>query len=133
MYLILCPDYDKILYSFDNNSHSNVLSFGIIIESHNQQITNLLLLDLFFQIVLEEQSMEETPLPKGIAIEDEIKILRRKLKEHVHAPPASIVVNKMLMKKPYSLDCFKSMDEKEELLDEAIQCGNGDAILSVNI
>lgn len=37
----------------------------------------------------------------------------------------------MLLKKPYSLDCFRALHEKESLLQEAIQCGNGDAILAV--
>lgn len=82
--------------------------------------------------VLDEQSLKETPLPKTISIEDELKILRRKAQETYHAPPPpSTIITKMLMKKPYSLECFRALHEKEQLLDEAIASGNGDAVLAI--
>lgn len=82
--------------------------------------------------VLEEQSLKETPLPKTISVEEELKILRRKALETSYAPPStSSIVKKMLLKKPYSLECFRVLHEKESLLDEAIRSGNGDAILAV--
>lgn len=37
----------------------------------------------------------------------------------------------MLMKKPYSLECYRSFHEKTELLEEAVGSGNGDAVLAV--
>lgn len=78
-------------------------------------------------IVLEEQSLKETPLPKQLSAEDELKILRRRAQD----PPVSTVIRKMLLKKPYSLECFRALNEKESLLTEAIISGNGDAILAV--
>lgn len=81
--------------------------------------------------VLEEQSLKESPLPKNISVEDELKILRRKTQERYHAPPAAAAITQMLMKKPCSLHCFRGIHEKEALLDEAIVCGDGDAILTV--
>lgn len=85
-----------------------------------------------FLSVLEEQSMKETPLPKTIAIEDELKILRQKARETYHAPPPpSSIIERMLIKKPYSLECFRALHEKESLLDAAIKSGNGDAILAI--
>lgn len=82
--------------------------------------------------VLEEQSLKETPLPKTISPEEELKILRRKAQESCYAPPTSTsIIKKMLLKKPYSLECFRALQEKENLLTEAIRCGNGDAILAV--
>lgn len=33
--------------------------------------------------------------------------------------------------KYFDAECFKAMYEKEQLLQEAIECGNGDAILAV--
>lgn len=101
------------------------------------QCTSLLVLNIlctvfFFFSVLEEQSLKETPLPKTISIEDELKILRRKTQETYHAPPpASSIVRKILLKKPYSLECFRALHEKENLLDAAIESGNGDAILAI--
>lgn len=87
---------------------------------------------MLFFTVLEEQSLKETPFPKEISLEEELRILRRKAKETCYAPPqVSSVIRKILLKKPYSLECFKAIHEKERLLQEAVQCGNGDAILSV--
>lgn len=75
--------------------------------------------------------MKETPLPKTISIEEELKILRRRAQESYAPPLVSSVIRKILLKKPYSLECFRAIHEKENLLDEAIRCANGDAILAV--
>lgn len=82
--------------------------------------------------MLEEQSLKETPLPKTISAEEELKILRRRAQETCYAPPpVASVIRKILLGKPYSLECFRALHEKESLLNEAITCGNGDAILAV--
>lgn len=81
--------------------------------------------------MLEEQSLKETPFPKTISIDEELKILRRRAQETYAPPPVSSIIRKMLLKKPYSLECFRAIHEKEILLNEAIRCGNGDAILAV--
>lgn len=81
-------------------------------------------------LVLEEQSLKETPFSKTISVEEELRILRKKAKES-YAPPPAIVIKKILQKKPYSLECFRALYEKECLLNEAIKYGNGDAILAV--
>lgn len=82
--------------------------------------------------VLEEQSLKETPLPKTISPEEELKILRRRAQETSYAPlSTSSVIRKILLKKPYSLECYRARHEKESLLIEAIKSGNGDAILTV--
>lgn len=74
--------------------------------------------------------MKETPFPKTISAEEELKILRRRAQES-YAPPVASVIRRILLKKPYSLECFRALHEKENLLNEAIKCGNGDAILAV--
>lgn len=57
--------------------------------------------------VLEEQSLKETPFPKDISVEEELKILRRKAKETCYAPPqVSLVIRRILTKKPHSLGEF---------------------------
>lgn len=75
--------------------------------------------------------MDEPQLAKGITPEEELRILRRKIQERLHAPPASVTVTKITMKKPYSLECFRSFREKTELLTEAVSSLNGDAVLAV--
>lgn len=94
-------------------------------------ILNLILIVLDTLTVIEEQSLKETPFSKTISAEDELKILRRRAQESYAAPPISSVLRKILLKKPYSLESFRAFHEKERLLNEAIRCGNGDAILAV--
>lgn len=84
-----------------------------------------------FEKVLQEQSLDEQQLPKGITPEEELRVLRRKIQERIHAPPVSTTVTKMIMKKPFSLECYRSFHEKTELLEEAVCSGNGDAVLAV--
>lgn len=91
----------------------------------------ILNLQKLFHAVLEEQSLKETPLPKTVAVEVELKILRRRAQEYYAPPPISSVLRKISLKKPYSLECFRAFHEKEALLNEAIRCGSGDAILAV--
>lgn len=84
-----------------------------------------------FVKVLQEQSLDEQQLPKGIQLEEELRILRRKIQERIHAPPPSVTITKMLMKKPYSLECYRSFSEKTDLLNEAVCSGDGDTVLAV--
>lgn len=37
----------------------------------------------------------------------------------------------MIMKKPYSLECYRSYRDKTDLLEEAVHSGDGDAVLAV--
>lgn len=58
--------------------------------------------------------------------------MRRRTQETCYAPPTVLsVIRKSLLKKPFSLECFRAMHEKEKLLHEAIRSGNGDTILTV--
>lgn len=58
--------------------------------------------------------------------------MRRRAHETSYAAPSVLsVIRKILLNKPYSLECFRTLQEKESLLNEAIRSGNGDAILAV--
>uniref|UniRef100_A0A8D8CME4 Spermatogenesis-defective protein 39 homolog n=1 Tax=Culex pipiens TaxID=7175 RepID=A0A8D8CME4_CULPI len=81
--------------------------------------------------LLEDQSRCEAPLPKGISLEEEVKLLRRRLQECSYAPSAASVVAKLVLGKSCSLEMFRSLGEKEELLDDAVASGSGNAILKV--
>uniref|UniRef100_A0A1Q3F3J0 Putative vps16b n=1 Tax=Culex tarsalis TaxID=7177 RepID=A0A1Q3F3J0_CULTA len=81
--------------------------------------------------LLDDQSRSEVPLPKGISLEEEVKLLRRRLQECSYAPSAASVVAKLVLGKSCSLEMFRSLGEKEELLDEAVASGSGNAILKV--
>jgi VPS33B-interacting protein in polarity and apical restriction len=59
-----------------------------------------------------------------------VRLLRSQLRE-LSNPSAHHTITKILLNKPVSLVAYKSLQDKERLLDEAIGSGNGDAILYV--
>uniref|UniRef100_A0A182TLR3 Vps16 C-terminal domain-containing protein n=1 Tax=Anopheles melas TaxID=34690 RepID=A0A182TLR3_9DIPT len=85
------------------------------------------------ELILQEQSRNEMTIPKGISLEEEVKLLRKKIQEFNYAPSTESVVRKLILGKPCSLEMFRSMAEKEQLLDEAIASGSGNAILKVTL
>lgn len=110
----------------DNASEiSNVSSKSTALSLH------LIISDSDLQSILEDQMINEPIFPK-VSLEEEVKILRRKLNETQFCS-VGITINKLLLGKPCSLTIYKSLKEKQELLDSAIDCGNGDAILQVVI
>ncbi|KAG8232476.1 hypothetical protein J437_LFUL012708 [Ladona fulva] len=69
--------------------------------------------------------------PKGkISMEDELLVLRRKVQNRWEAPPVEETLRRILLRLPFSLDAYRSLEEKTKLLDAALEQGNGDAILS---
>uniref|UniRef100_A0A182NQR0 Vps16 C-terminal domain-containing protein n=1 Tax=Anopheles dirus TaxID=7168 RepID=A0A182NQR0_9DIPT len=89
--------------------------------------------DEALELILQEQSRTEMTIPKGITLEEEVKLLRKKIQEFNYAPTTESVIRKLLLGKPCSLEMFRSMTEKEQLLDEAIASGSGNAILKVTL
>lgn len=82
------------------------------------------------QTILDEENISEYVIPKGLSLEEEVKFLRRRINEIQYSDP-NLTVTKLLLGKQCSLESHKTLKEKEELLDEAIRCGNGDAILQI--
>ncbi|CRL02263.1 CLUMA_CG015191, isoform A [Clunio marinus] len=115
-------DIDQKFLDDNVSEISNVSSSGAI-------SLNLIINDSDLQMILEDQMITEPIFPK-VSLEEEIKILRRKLQESQYCP-IPITINKLLLGKPCSLSIYKSLNEKEDLLDKAILCGNGDAILRI--
>lgn len=48
-------------------------------------------------------------------------------------PPAMETVTKILLGHPYSLELYRSLKSKTELLDAAIAIGDGNAMLAVRL
>jgi hypothetical protein len=48
-------------------------------------------------------------------------------------PPVSDTITKILLGYPYSLELYRSLESKTELLDAAIAVGDGNATLAVSI
>jgi len=117
-------DLDEIEeQSADDNiseiSTQSSISLGAIINENDLQV-----------ILDEEIHNSDSVIPKGLTLEEEVKFLRRKVNEFYYADPAT-TINKILLNNSCSLECYKSLKEKEQLLDVAIRSGNGDAILKV--
>jgi hypothetical protein len=92
---------------------------------------HLIISDDDLKTILEDQMITDMNiLPKNISLEDEVKVLRRQLLE-INYAPVSLTISKLLMGKSVSLHIYRSLKDKEALLDEAIASGNGDAILQV--
>jgi VPS33B-interacting protein in polarity and apical restriction len=108
----------------DNASEiSNISSTSTALSLH------MIISNSDLQTVLDDQMINEPIVPK-LPLEEEIRALRRKLNE-IQFCSVGITINKLLLGKPTSLTIYKSLKEKQELLDSAISCGNGDAILQV--
>lgn len=123
-------------FSFDDDIEEKLLLEDNASEISNVSSStainlNLIISDADLQIVLEDQMITEPIFPK-VSLEEEVKILRRKLNESQYCP-VNITINKLLLGKPCSLTIYKSLKEKQELLDGAISCGNGDAVLQVTM
>lgn len=119
-------------FSFDDDAgDDDVSEISIISSSEVNMSLDLIISDENLQIVLEEQMMGDIVIPK-VSLEEEVKILRRKLQETQFSFVAA-TINKLLTGRPCSLSMYKSLREKEQLLDAAIVSGDGNAILHVTI
>ncbi|CAG9805097.1 unnamed protein product [Chironomus riparius] len=117
-------DLDEIEEQTDDNiseiSTQSSISLGAIINENDLQV-----------ILDEEIHNSDSVIPKGLTLEEEVKFLRRKINEFYLTNHPEATINKILLNNACSLECYKSLIEKEELLDAAIRSGNGDAILKV--
>lgn len=131
-------------FSFDDTEEHSAESFGkyrLVSDDNVSEVSfelpsndvplHTLISDQDLKRILEEQLLEENHFRKGMTKEEELKLLRRKVQDTVHPPLAEVTINKMLLGKKCSLESYKSLSDKIELLDEAIRSGNGDAILGV--
>lgn len=90
---------------------------------------NSLMLESDLFTILEE-ALQIEYMPTKLSIEEEIKALRRKLKELQYCP-VNMSINQILMGKPVNLCNYKSVFDKKELLDAALEIGDGNAVHQV--
>jgi VPS33B-interacting protein in polarity and apical restriction len=123
-------------FSFDDEIEDNIINNDEKSESEISAQSSVLSLNFIINeadlqsILEEEQQLNSEIIPKGLTVEEEIKYLRRKFNEFIYSS-ANLTITKLLLQKNCSLECYKKLSEKEELLDEAIKSGNGDAIIKV--
>uniref|UniRef100_A0A182M8G5 Vps16 C-terminal domain-containing protein n=1 Tax=Anopheles culicifacies TaxID=139723 RepID=A0A182M8G5_9DIPT len=125
--LEIASNNKRSLFGDDTASESNYTGGQSELPLHS------IISDENLEIILQEQSRNEMTIPKGISLEEEVKLLRKKIQEFNYAPSTSSVILKLILGKPCSLEMFRSLAEKEQLLDEAIASGCGNAILKVTL
>nr|XP_018911464.1 PREDICTED: spermatogenesis-defective protein 39 homolog [Bemisia tabaci] len=64
-------------------------------------------------------------------IEEEVKYLRRQVKNRWQTPSVKTTISRMLFHQPVSLELFRSFTSKKALLEEAISVGDGETVLSI--
>lgn len=105
-------------------------------DTQNNEVSNSNIHDIIseedLKTILDEQSLESYTVPKGISPEDELKLLRRRLM-YLHSPSIRFTLHKLLLGKKCLLEAYKSLQDKEKLLESLIETRNGDGILAVLI
>lgn len=109
------PKNERLLSPDDERSSSEI-SYEI---SQSQMPLHLIISDDDLKTVLDDQLMTDPVLPKNITLEDEVRLLRRQIQE-IHYAPVSLTISKLLLGKPCNLNIYKSLKEKEALLDECV-------------
>ncbi|KAL7728214.1 hypothetical protein ACLKA6_005631 [Drosophila palustris] len=107
--------------SFDNSAALGTL---------NHLSIKAILSDEALKLVLQEQTLDDHVLAKGVTPEEELKLLRRQIQSTLYSPNLEATVQKLLHGKLAPLEMFKSLQEKQELLDTLLANG-GDAVIGV--
>ncbi|XP_017481127.1 PREDICTED: spermatogenesis-defective protein 39 homolog isoform X1 [Rhagoletis zephyria] len=115
-------DYDTISEaSFDNSVTGSALNLSIKSVISEDTLKKL----------LQEQTLDDRIVSKGVAPEEELRLLRRQIQTTFYNPSAEATAHKLLLGKNAPLEVFKSLHEKEQLLDAVLKCGGGDAVIGV--
>uniref|UniRef100_A0A1B6DLI8 Vps16 C-terminal domain-containing protein n=3 Tax=Clastoptera arizonana TaxID=38151 RepID=A0A1B6DLI8_9HEMI len=81
--------------------------------------------------ILEADNFD-LPLPKSsVSLEEEVRILRRKVENFWIPLDVDQTVQKMFLGQPYMLELYRSYEDKKKLLEAAVALGDGDTILAV--
>ncbi|KAH8315223.1 hypothetical protein KR074_006437 [Drosophila pseudoananassae] len=135
----------RAAFSFDDEDEvdlsTELVSNGILADDtiseasfDNSATLNLsiksLLSEEALKMVLEEQALDDRVLPKGVSPEEELKMLRRQLQSTLYSPNLEATAQKLLQGKSAPLEMFKSLHEKQQLLDTVLAQG-GHAVIAV--
>ncbi|KAH8388593.1 hypothetical protein KR093_010892, partial [Drosophila rubida] len=107
--------------SFDNSAALGTL---------NHLSIKAILSDEALKLVLQEQTLDDHVMPKDVTPEEELKLLRRQIQSTLYSPNLEATAQKLLHGKVAPLEMFKSLLEKQQLLDQTLANG-GDAVIGV--
>ncbi|XP_073817468.1 vacuolar protein sorting 16B [Musca autumnalis] len=114
-----------------NDDTISEASFDNTASTYNLSIKSLIS-DEELKLILDEQSMDDNMIAKGMKPEEELKLLRRQLQNTLYTPSPIATARKLLQGKLVSFEVFKSLQDKQQLLDAVIDIGcPGDSLLSV--
>uniref|UniRef100_A0A0A1WK52 Spermatogenesis-defective protein 39 homolog n=1 Tax=Zeugodacus cucurbitae TaxID=28588 RepID=A0A0A1WK52_ZEUCU len=115
-------DYDTISEaSFDNSAAGSALNLSV----------KSVISEEALKMLIQEQTLDDRIMSKGVAPEEELRLLRRQIQTTFYNPSPEATAYKLLLGKCAPLEVFKSMHEKEQLLDAVLKCGGGDAVIGV--
>ncbi|XP_017076323.1 LOW QUALITY PROTEIN: vacuolar protein sorting-associated protein 16B [Drosophila eugracilis] len=136
----------RAAFSFDDEDEVDIApdlaSNGILADDtiseasfNNSVVLNLsiksILSEEALKLVLQEQALDDRVLPKGVSPEEELKLLRRQLQSTLYSPNLEATAQKLLQGKTAPLEMFKSLQEKQQLLDTLTAQGGGHAVITV--
>ncbi|RZF35274.1 hypothetical protein LSTR_LSTR014263 [Laodelphax striatellus] len=105
-----------------------------VTDSKKKNIPDLseLISEKSLNIVLEaDHEFDPSLISKGkIPIDEEVKLLRRQVQNRWDPIEEKITVQRMVLGQPYTLELYKTLDRKKNLLNCAIDVGDGAAILA---
>ncbi|XP_037954891.1 vacuolar protein sorting-associated protein 16B [Teleopsis dalmanni] len=107
--------------SFDNSTAATSLNLSI----------KSVISDDALELILQEQTLDDRLITKGVSPDEELKLLRRQIQTTLFNPSPETTASRLLLGKTVPLEVFKSMHEKEELLDNVLSNGGGDAVIGV--
>jgi len=81
--------------------------------------------------ILDADTVDYSFTKEKLDPKEELKLLRRQYESRWTPPNIKHVLNQILTGQPYSLELFKSLSCKKELLRLAVASGDGNAILAV--
>ncbi|XP_022212478.2 vacuolar protein sorting-associated protein 16B [Drosophila obscura] len=105
--------------SFENSPALNHLSIKAILSEEA------------LKLVLQEQTLDERIIPKGVSPDEELKLLRRQIQSTLYSPDLEVTAQKLLQGKTAPLEMFRSLHEKQQLLDTLLCNGGGHAVVTV--
>ncbi|XP_016989047.1 vacuolar protein sorting-associated protein 16B [Drosophila rhopaloa] len=136
----------RVAFSFDDEDEVDLApeltSNGILADDtiseasfNNSATLNLSIKSILsedaLKLVLQEQALDDRVLPKGVSPEEELKLLRRQLQSTLYSPNLEATAQKLLQGKTAPLEMFKSLQEKQQLLDTLLVQGGGHAVITV--
>ncbi|XP_049954538.1 spermatogenesis-defective protein 39 homolog [Schistocerca serialis cubense] len=118
---------------FDADSISGMLSKISAVDPKKSQAAPLLSLisEQSLNCILDAGKQHSFVAKGSRSPEEELQVLRKEVEDHWTPLPVRHTITKMLLGQRYSLELYRSLDSKKELLDEAIALGDGNAVLAV--